>query len=153
MQALLHSAEYGWLSPEERLERLVEFARRNPAVSIAAPLAEVRRALLEERQRQARAREVAEELDRWVADNARRAEDRRRPPSYMVSGGTTVYFVRPWTFAEHFDAGPAWLDRAPDCRARAGLSRASSPAGTWPYNFGMGAGGPCLGPRSPGMGW
>lgn len=153
LRALVESDDYRLMSPSERIERLAEFARLHPEVSIAGPLLEAQRALSEERRREARAREVAEELERHYAELSRRATSRGHAPPYMVSAGTTVYFVRPWTFADHFGAGPAWLDRPPDCHARAAAGRASSGSSTWPYNFGMGEGGPRLGPRSPGMRW
>lgn len=154
LRAMIESEDYRMMSPSERIERLAEFSRNHPEVSIAGPLLEAQRALAEERRREARSREVAEELERHSAEAARRAASRAGyAPPYMVAGGTTVYFVRPWTFADHFGAGPAWLDRPPDCRARTAASRSSSGMSTWPYNFGMGDSGPRLGPRPPGMGW
>ncbi len=154
LRELVESAGYRMMSPAEQIERLAEFSRMYPEVSIAGPLLDAQRALAEERRREAHAREVAAELSRYASESVRRSAGREYAPPYMVAGGTTVYFVRPWTFADHFGEGPAWLDRRPDCHARAGWNRSSSAGvSTWPYNFGMGEGGPRLGPRPPGMGW
>lgn len=153
LQALVDSAEYRLLTAAKKIERLAEFARNHPEVSIWQPLLDAQRALAEERRREARSQQIAAELEEWADQNARRAMSGRYAPPYMVSAGTTVYYVQPWTFVNYLGGGGAWIDRPPNCDARSRLPLTASPGSTWPYNFGMGSGGLRLGTRQSGMSW
>jgi len=151
LQCMVQSPEFRILSPEEQIARLVEFAATHPGAQISPYVALARREMELREARAEAARRTQELLDELQRAQARRT--REMLPSYMVYGDRMVWYVQPWTLGFHDRAGPAFLDRRPDCRYRPATVAPGYSNPAWPYNFGLSSEPVRIGPRQPGMRW
>ncbi len=151
LQRMVQSPGFRILSPEEQIARLFEFAATHPGAQISPYVALARREMELREARAEAARRTQELLDELQRAQAQRT--REILPSYMVYGDRMVWYVRPWTLGFHDRAGPAFLDRRPDCRYRPATVAPGYSNPAWPYDFGLSSEPLRIGPRQPGMRW
>lgn len=147
LTALTGSVEFHLLSPEEQIDRLAAFAAERPGAPIAPFIATARRRMEERDRIQQQSRDATALLAAY-AEAAQRREREPIFPSYFVHGGTTMYYVRPWTIG--FGGMPMTCQWGPpDCLR----SSRPAPPSTWPYDFGTGGSRLRIGARTPSMAW